>query len=96
MKLEELPIELKAATKAAEEQQTYVNQLVDLFNKGQTTIKVFDKDLNTWTEVPLGEFHAMQNNRLTELLKYQYTLQGLYDQLQSPLDEVFKAVPKPA
>lgn len=96
MKLEELPIELKAATKAAEEQQTYVNQLVDLFNKGQTTIKVFDKDLNTWTEVPLGEFHAMQNNRLTELLKYQDTLQGLYDQLQSPLDEAFKAVPRPA
>lgn len=96
MKLEELPIELKAATKAAEVQQTYVNQLVDLFNKGQTTIKVFDKDLNTWTEVPLGEFHAMQNNRLAELLKYQDTLQGLYDQLQSPLDEAFKAVPKPA
>lgn len=95
MKLEELPIELKAATKAAEAQQTYVIQLVDLFNKGQTTIKVFDKDLNTWTEVPLGEFHAMQNNRLTELLKYQDTLQGLYDQLQSPLDEAFKAVPKP-
>lgn len=95
MKLEELPIELKAATKAAETQQTYVNQLVDLFNKGQTTINVFDKDLNTWTEVPLGEFHAMQNNRLTELLKYQDTLQGLYDQLQSPLDEAFKAVPKP-
>ena len=96
MKLEELPIELKAATKAAEAQQTYVNQLVDLFNKGQTTIKVFDKDLNTWTEVPLGEFHAMQNNRLIELLRYQDTLQGLYDQLQSPLDEAFKAVPRPA
>lgn len=96
MKLEELPVELKAATNAAETQQTYVNQLVDLFNKGQTTIKVFDKDLNTWTEVPLGEFHAMQNNRLTELLKYQDTLQGLYDQLQSPLDEAFKDVPKTA
>ena len=96
MKLEELPVELKAATNAAETQQTYVNQLVDLFNKGQTTINVFDKDLNTWTEVPLGEFHAMQNNRLTELLKYQDTLQGLYDQLQSPLDEAFKAVTKTA
>ena len=96
MKLEELPVELRAATNAAETQQTYVNQLVDLFNKGQTTIEVFDKDLNTWTEVPLGEFHAMQNNRLTELLKYQDTLQGLYDQLQSPLDEAFKAVPKTA
>ena len=96
MKLEELPIELKAATKAAETQQTYVNQLVDLFNKGQTTIEVFDKNLNTWTEVPLGEFQAMQNNRLTELLKYQDTLQGLYDQLQSPLDEAFKDVPKTA
>lgn len=96
MKLEELPVELKAATNAAETQQTYVNQLVDLFNKGQTTIKVFDKDLNTWTEVPLGEFHAMQNNRLTELLKYQDTLQGLYEQLQSPLDEAFKDVPKTA
>lgn len=96
MKLEELPIKLKAATKAAETQQTYVNQLVDLFNKGQTTIEVFDKDLNTWTEVPLGEFHAMQNGRLTELLKYQDTLQGLYDQLQSPLDEAFKTAPKTA
>ena len=95
MKLEELPIELKAATKAAEAQQAYVNQLVDLFNKGQTTIEVFDKNLNTWTEVPLSEFNAMQNGRLTELLKYQDTLQGLYDQLQSPLDEVFKTVPRP-
>ena len=95
MKLEELPVALKAAIAASTAQQTYVNQLADLFNKGQTTIKVFDKDLNTWTEVPLGEFQAMQNNRLTELLKYQDTLQGLYDQLQSPLDEAFKAVPRP-
>lgn len=70
----------------ATSQAAYVQRLADMFNAGQTTIRVYDEPNSTWTIIPLQPFWQIQQDLLLAQQLYSSKLNEAKAEAQTSAD----------
>lgn len=86
MKVEQMKSEIFSQNTAIDQQQTYIIQLEQLEEAGQSSIDVYDAKFSRNTQMSMASFIALQQQILDDMVPFRDSLQALYDKFQNELD----------